>query len=130
MTKGKAKHAMQCISFNPFYEKPIASIFGDVFICDDADIAQKVAFDPRVNMRCVTLDGTLYDPDGLMIGGQDIVKDSAILNRITEIQQIENDLKANLDKQSNCKTEIASFQQRQRDYFDEKQKVEVLQHKN
>lgn len=120
MTKGKAKYALHCISFNPFYEKPIKSIFGDVFICDDAEIAMKVAYDPRVNMRCVTLDGTVYDPDGVVIGGQDIKKDSAILNRITDIQQIENDLKTNQDKQSNCKNEIRSLQEKQRQYFEQK----------
>lgn len=69
MTKGKAKYALHCMSFNPFYEKSIKSIFGGVFICDDADTAKKVAFDPRVNMRCVTLDGTMFDPDGLVTGG-------------------------------------------------------------
>jgi chromosome segregation ATPase len=36
MTKGKAHYALNTVSYNPFYEKSIKSIFGDVYICEDA----------------------------------------------------------------------------------------------
>ena len=65
---------MSLIQFNCFYEKAIKSIFGDVFVCDDSDTAKKVAFDPRVGMRCVTLDGTVYEPCGLISGGSELSK--------------------------------------------------------
>ena len=57
VTQGKARHALSTISFNPFYENPVKSVFGNLFICDDVDTARKLAFDPRVNSRCVTLCG-------------------------------------------------------------------------
>ena len=89
---------MSLLHFNLYYEKAIKSIFGDVFVCDDADTAKKLAFDPRVGMRCVTLDGTLYEPSGLITGGLEIQKQESILNRIQAIQQIEEDLKFNNQK--------------------------------
>ena len=36
-------------------------------------------------MRCVSIDGTLYDPDGAITGGKDINKNYSILNRISAI---------------------------------------------
>ena len=45
--------------------------FGDVFICEDNETAKKVAYDPRVRMRCVTLDGDVYSPNGVLTGGND-----------------------------------------------------------
>ena len=46
-------------------------VFGDAFICEDSETAKKVAFDPRVRMRCVTLDGDTYSPNGILSGGND-----------------------------------------------------------
>lgn len=74
MTQGKARHALNCITYNPFYDKPIKSVFGDVFICDDQDTAKKLAFDPRLNVRTVTLDGMVFCSDGVITGGQEIKK--------------------------------------------------------
>lgn len=85
VTKGKAKHALSLLNYNAYYDKSIKSVFGDVFVCDDADIAKRLAFDPRVNMRCVTLDGTLFDPEGIITGGSEQKKDESILNRIKAI---------------------------------------------
>jgi len=82
VTKGKAKHALSLISYNAYYDKSIRSVFADVFVCDDADTAKKLAFDPRVNMRCVTVDGTMFDPDGVISGGCDQKKNESILERI------------------------------------------------
>ena len=93
MTQGKAKHAMSLISYNPFYEKSIKSVFADVLICDDADTAKKLAFDNKVNMKCVTLDGVVYDPEGTVQGGAELKKSMSVLNRISSITQIETDMK-------------------------------------
>lgn len=50
-----------------------------MFVCDDADTAKKLAFDPRVNMRCVTVDGTVFDPEGIISGGSEQKKTDSIL---------------------------------------------------
>ena len=85
VTKGKAKHALSLIQFNAFYERSMKSIFGDVFVCEDVETAKKISFDPRVNAKCVTLDGTVYEPSGVITGGNEIRKELSILNRIQAI---------------------------------------------
>ena len=59
-------------------------LFGDCFICDDQDIAKKIAFDPRVRLRCAILNGDIYDPAGIVSGGY-IHKEDNILRRFKEI---------------------------------------------
>ena len=38
--------------------------FGGVLICRTKEQAKKVAFDPSVRRKCITLDGDVYDPAG------------------------------------------------------------------
>ena len=71
MTEGRAVHALQLIKFATALEPSMKFVFGDAFICEDTEIAKKVAYDPRVRMRCITLDGDTYSPNGTLTGGAD-----------------------------------------------------------
>ena len=44
-------------------------LFGSVFVCSDLNTAKTVAYDPRVQRKCITLDGDVVDPAGTMSGG-------------------------------------------------------------
>lgn len=47
-------------------------VFGDSFVCPNLDISQKVAFHPKIQKRCITLDGDVVDPRGTLSGGSAI----------------------------------------------------------
>ena len=61
-------------------------VFGDCFVCEDSETAKKVAFDPRVRMRCVTLDGDTYNPNGILSGGNDGEQNFSILKKVREMR--------------------------------------------
>lgn len=82
LTDGKARTAVSLLRFNPYFEKTVKSVFGDVIVCDDEETALKLAYHPKIMMRCVSIDGSLYDPDGAITGGKDLNKNNSILNRI------------------------------------------------
>ena len=44
-------------------------IFGKAIVCSSLEIAKKIAFDPQVRVRCVTLEGDVVDPNGTLSGG-------------------------------------------------------------
>ena len=44
-------------------------VFGSVLVCSDIDTASKVAYDPKVSRKCVTLEGDVVDPQGTLSGG-------------------------------------------------------------
>ena len=58
------------MNYDPVLQKAMEFVFGNVLICKDMDIAKKVAFDPQVQKKCVTLDGESFDPAGTLTGGK------------------------------------------------------------
>ena len=50
-------------------ENTMKHIFGNIIVCDDQETAKKLAFDPYVKMKTVTLEGDIYHPNGLLEGG-------------------------------------------------------------
>jgi structural maintenance of chromosome 2 len=47
----------------------LQDIFGDTIICENIDIARKIAFDPNIRLSCVTLNGDVVKSNGMMSGG-------------------------------------------------------------
>jgi structural maintenance of chromosome 2 len=62
VTQGKAVHAATLVKAALQLERTIQFVFGEAFVCEDNETARKLAFDPRVNMQCVTLEGDVYSP--------------------------------------------------------------------
>jgi len=85
VTNGKAVHALQLVKFNLNVENSLKYVFSDAFVCEDAETAKKVAFDPRVRMRCVTLEGDTYNPSGILKGGEDLNSGPSILCKVREV---------------------------------------------
>lgn len=66
---GKVFRALDLIDFEPEYRQVMEWTFNDVLVCDNIDTAEKVAYHPSVRKKCVTFDGDVVDPGGLMAGG-------------------------------------------------------------
>lgn len=66
---GKAIPAIQCVSYAPEHAKAIEFVLGDTFICENAEVAKAVCFDPRVRASCVTLAGGCSGDDGAIMMG-------------------------------------------------------------
>uniref|UniRef100_A0A2C9K7S9 SMC hinge domain-containing protein n=1 Tax=Biomphalaria glabrata TaxID=6526 RepID=A0A2C9K7S9_BIOGL len=67
--KGKVQTALSLISYDKKYQSIMEYTFGSVFICSDMDSASKVAYDPQIMKKCVTLEGDTVDPAGTLSGG-------------------------------------------------------------
>lgn len=63
------KTALSLIEYEPQLKSAMEWVFGDSFICTNLSICQKVAFHPKIQKRCVTLDGDVVDPRGVLSGG-------------------------------------------------------------
>lgn len=69
-------------------------VFGDAFVCDNAEIAKKLAFDPKVGLNCVTLDGDLYSPQGTLSGGSgSSTGQSDILKKVKDLNKLDEELR-------------------------------------
>jgi structural maintenance of chromosome 2 len=73
-------------------EKAMSYVFGDTFVCDDAEIAKLVTFSPEVKgARSVTLAGDVYDPSGTLSGGS-APSSSGILIKVQDLLDVERQL--------------------------------------
>lgn len=66
---GKVELALNLIGYEEEVSRAMAFIFGNSLICDDAETAKKVTFNPNIRTRSITLDGDVYDPEGTLSGG-------------------------------------------------------------
>ncbi|KZV87780.1 condensin complex subunit SMC2 [Exidia glandulosa HHB12029] len=85
---GRARLALSLIGFDDEVANAMAYVFGDTIICDDAEAAKAVTFNPAVGMKSVTLAGDVYDPSGTLSGGS-APSSSGLLIRAQEVRNME-----------------------------------------
>ena len=66
---GDARLALSLVTYDDDVKNVMAYVFGKAFVCKDAATARAVAFDKDVLTNCVTVEGDLLNPGGLLTGG-------------------------------------------------------------
>lgn len=100
LAPGKVDLALSLIGYDDQVAAAMEYVFGSTLVCQDAETAKKVTFDPSVRMKSVTLEGDVYDPSGTLSGGSSHTSSGVLvtlqkLNAITtELTARENDLAA------------------------------------
>ena len=69
LSGGDAKLAVSLVTSDDEVQNVMAYVFGKAFVCKDAATARRVAFDKGVLTNCVTVEGDLLNPSGLLTGG-------------------------------------------------------------
>lgn len=69
LAPGKVDLALSLIGYEDEVSAAMDYVFGSTLICEDADTAKNVTFDPSVRLKSVTLEGDVYDPSGTLSGG-------------------------------------------------------------
>ncbi|KAJ5408144.1 hypothetical protein N7509_002027 [Penicillium cosmopolitanum] len=90
---GKVDLALSLIGHDDEVISAMNYVFGNTLICEDADTAKKVTFDPSVRMKSVTLDGDVYDPSGTLSGGSS-PNSSGVLVTLQQLNEINKELRS------------------------------------
>jgi len=61
--------ALDLIGYDEQLEPAMKYVFGSSLICSDMNAAKQVAFEPNIRCKSVTLDGEVFNPQGLLTGG-------------------------------------------------------------
>jgi structural maintenance of chromosome 2 len=69
ISPGKVDLALSLIGYEDDVSAAMDYVFGTTLICEDAETAKRVTFDPAVRLKSVTLEGDVYDPSGTLSGG-------------------------------------------------------------
>jgi structural maintenance of chromosome 1 len=80
--------AIDCIEYDTAYHRAMAYVCGNDVICDDLAIARFVCFEKNLEVKAVTLDGTIIHKGGLMTGGRGLNDKSARRWEDTEVENM------------------------------------------
>ncbi|KAK5014534.1 Structural maintenance of chromosomes protein 2 [Cryomyces antarcticus] len=81
-------------------------VFGTTLVCEDAETAKRVTFDPSVRMKSVTLEGDVYDPSGTLSGGSS-PQTSGVLVTLQQLNQLITELNTQEKALSSLQATIA-----------------------
>lgn len=85
LADGRIRTALQLIlPVSQDLTPAIEYVFGGTLVCEDAESAAYAAFDRRVGVRAVTLDGDIYEPSGTLTGGRAAGSGSGSGSRLLE----------------------------------------------
>jgi structural maintenance of chromosome 2 len=89
---GKVDLALSLVGFDEEVTAAMEYVFGSTLVCEDAETAKRVTFDPAVRMKSVTLQGDTYDPAGVLSGGS-APQSSGVLITLQKLNEILAELK-------------------------------------
>ncbi|EDU44220.1 condensin subunit [Pyrenophora tritici-repentis Pt-1C-BFP] len=90
---GKVELALSLIGYEHEVNAAMEYVFGSTLVCEDAETAKRVTFDPAVRMKSVTLQGDTYDPAGVLSGGS-APQSSGVLITLQKLNEITTELRS------------------------------------
>lgn len=122
--KDKVKTALSLVSYDKKFQPIMEFVFGGVFVCADMDSASKVAYDPKIMRKCVTLEGDTVDPAGTLSGGAR----SQTASVLTMLGQLRGEEEACASKSSRLEQldkELAAVKKNAAKYTEAKQQYDL-----
>ncbi|THC97764.1 hypothetical protein EYZ11_002746 [Aspergillus tanneri] len=92
LAPGKVDLALSLIGYDDEVTAAMNYVFGNTLVCNDADTAKRVTFDPSVRIKSVTLDGDVYDPSGTLSGGSS-PNSSGMLVTLQKLNEITREIR-------------------------------------
>lgn len=89
---GKVNLALSLVGYDDEVSAAMEYVFGNTLVCEDAETAKRVTFDPNVRMRSITLQGDSYDPSGTLSGGS-APNSSGVLVTMQKLNELNRQLK-------------------------------------
>ncbi|KAG5438166.1 hypothetical protein PCANB_003017 [Pneumocystis canis] len=111
---GKVNLALELINYEEKLKAAMEYVFGSTVICENGEIAKKIAFDPNMSLKSITLNGDVYDPSGTLSGGS-----SSLNGVLIQLQKL-NEVKSELDLYNNKLLELNTF------FEENKEKLEKI----
>uniref|UniRef100_A0A1Y1M3E5 Structural maintenance of chromosomes protein n=1 Tax=Photinus pyralis TaxID=7054 RepID=A0A1Y1M3E5_PHOPY len=119
--------ALSLISYDRQLQAAMEFVFGYAFIGKDLNIARQVTFHDQIRRKCVTLEGDVTDPSGILSGGARH-KGPSILLLLEDVQKEEAKLKAKEMELYQIENRIREMSGTQEQYLTLKRQLEIKQH--
>ena len=127
LAPGKVDLALSLVGYDDQVSAAMEYVFGSTLVCEDADTAKKVTFDPAVRMKSVTLEGDVYDPSGTLSGGSS-PNSSGVLVTLQKLNEISNELDVREAELSDLQATIAQEKTKMAHARKAKQELDLKSH--
>ena len=118
LAPGKVSLALSLIGYEDEVSAAMEYVFGSTLVCQDAESAKRVTFDPSVRMKSVTLEGDVYDPSGTLSGGSS-PNSSGVLVTLQKLNAIMTELTLREDELA----QLQSSMTKEKKYLDTARKA-------
>lgn len=122
--KGEMSIACDLIKADKKYEEIILNLLGRTVIVEDMDTAINLAKQNNHAFKIVTLKGDILNPQGSITGGSVLGKTANILGRKGQIEDLQKEIKAILEKIEKEKKEKEQYEKSIEDVFEEIESLE------
>lgn len=124
---GDACLALTLVGYDTSVQEAIEYVFGSTIVCDTLEAARKVAFDPSVRSRAVTLDGDVCDPSGVLEGGSRS-RGKSVLALLASVNGVRGELRELEKEISELREELRVWTERSRAYRECERRLELELH--
>ena len=127
LAPGKVDLSLSLIGYEDEVAAAMEYVFGSTLVCDDAETAKKVTFDPAVRMKSVTLEGDVYDPSGTLSGGSS-PNSSGVLVTLAKLNELNKELQAREAELSDLQATMAKEKKKLDSARKTKQELDLKSH--
>ncbi|XP_049787512.1 structural maintenance of chromosomes protein 2 [Schistocerca cancellata] len=120
--------AIHLVEFDDKYRVVLQYVFGETMITNNMDMAREVTFNENIKKKCVTLEGDIFDPAGVLQGGAPSTS-TPVLSQLEEIFAMVDDFEDKKQKLREMEEKIKRVSEVARCYDSYKQQLEVKTHK-
>ncbi|KAJ9654861.1 Structural maintenance of chromosomes protein 2 [Neophaeococcomyces mojaviensis] len=124
---GKVDLALSLIGYDHEVSAAMDYVFGTTLICQDAETAKKVTFDPAVRLKSVTLEGDVYDPSGTLSGGSS-PNSSGVLVILQKLNEVTRELQKQEQELAELHTAMQTESEKLKSIKSRKQELDLKAH--
>ena len=124
ISKGGAKLALDLIEYDQELEPAMKFVFGNVLVCNTSQIAEEIAFG-KVKVRCVNLEGDVYDPNGILSGGANF-SGQPVIKLVSELREVQEKIENINDEIRELKNKLSTMGENQKKINDNQKKLDEL----
>ena len=124
ISKGGAKLALDLIEYDQELEPAMKFVFGNVLVCNTSQIAEEIAFG-KVKVKCVNLEGDVYDPNGILSGGANF-SGQPVIKLVSELREVQEKIENINDEIGELKNKLLTMGENQKKINDNQKKLDEL----
>jgi structural maintenance of chromosome 2 len=110
-----AKPALSLVGYEGELANAMKYVFGNAFVCNDAETAKTVTYNKMIGAHCATLDGDFYDPAGTLSGGSSKSTPST-LSRLHSLLEAEKKFQTHQRNVTELKKELKALEAASKQY--------------